>query len=221
MKTFLLTISFIFFSSIPRAFAEVTVIAPEHNWSAAGHSKTMHKPLRAWTTGLADGSEAMAISGSPSDCVAMALLGLLNRTPDLVISGVNLGANIGHDLTYSGTVIEAIAIQTYPRGTSHLLDQANRLKENPERAMQRVYVLRALARVADPASVPALLRLTDEPDPRHRREVARALAAMSLGRIDEETTANIGVIEPLSVSYLTWPLAPDPPSPRTREPFDL
>jgi 5'-nucleotidase len=88
--------------------AEVAVIAPEHNWSAAGHSKTMHKPLRTHATHLADGSEALVASGSPSDCVALALLGLLGYRPDLLVSGINLGANVGHDLTYSGTVAAAM-----------------------------------------------------------------------------------------------------------------
>jgi len=88
--------------------AELSIIAPEHNWSAAGHSKTMHKPLRTWPTTLADGTEALCTSGSPSDCVALALLGLLEKNPDLVISGINLGANVGHDLTYSGTVAAAM-----------------------------------------------------------------------------------------------------------------
>ncbi|MFP3895473.1 MAG: 5'/3'-nucleotidase SurE [Anaerolineales bacterium] len=87
---------------------DLSIIAPEHNWSAAGHSKTMHKPLRAWATTLADGTEALCTNGSPSDCVALALLGLLEETPDLVISGINLGANVGHDLTYSGTVAAAM-----------------------------------------------------------------------------------------------------------------
>jgi 5'-nucleotidase len=87
---------------------DVQVLAPEHNWSASGHSKTMHKPLRVTHTALADGSPAMALSGSPSDCVAVALLGLLPRRPDLVISGINQGANVGHDLTYSGTVSAAM-----------------------------------------------------------------------------------------------------------------
>ncbi|NLX37830.1 MAG: 5'/3'-nucleotidase SurE [Chloroflexi bacterium] len=87
---------------------DVQVLAPEHNWSASGHSKTMHKPLRVTHTQLADGNPAMALSGSPSDCVAVALLGLLPRRPDLVISGINQGANVGHDLTYSGTVSAAM-----------------------------------------------------------------------------------------------------------------
>jgi 5'-nucleotidase len=91
-----------------REVAEVAVIAPEHNWSAAGHSKTMHKPLRVHPTQLADGSPALATSGSPSDCIALGVLGLLPRQPDLVVSGINLGANVGHDLTYSGTVAAAM-----------------------------------------------------------------------------------------------------------------
>jgi 5'-nucleotidase len=91
-----------------RALGDVAVVAPEHNWSAAGHSKTMHKPLRVTPTRLADGSEALTASGSPSDCVALALLGILDRRPDLVISGINQGANLGHDLTYSGTVSAAM-----------------------------------------------------------------------------------------------------------------
>ncbi|MFN8473610.1 MAG: 5'/3'-nucleotidase SurE [Anaerolineae bacterium] len=86
---------------------EVVVIAPERQWSAAGHGKTMHKPLRVTTVTLADGSEALASNGSPSDCVALAMLGLLKRQPSLVVSGINLGPNLGHDLIYSGTVSAA------------------------------------------------------------------------------------------------------------------
>jgi 5'-nucleotidase len=86
----------------------VTVCAPEHNWSAAGHTKTMHKPLRISETTLADGSRAYTTSGAPSDCVALAIMGILHRKPDLVVSGINRGANLGHDLTYSGTVAAAM-----------------------------------------------------------------------------------------------------------------
>ena len=91
-----------------RLFADLVVIAPEHNWSASGHSKTMHNPLRVTPTTLVDGSRALATSGSPSDCVALALLGVVERRPDLVISGINQGANVAQDLTYSGTVSAAL-----------------------------------------------------------------------------------------------------------------
>ncbi len=86
----------------------VTVLAPDRNWSASGHVKTMHRPLRAWTTQLADGSPAMACDGAPSDCVALGLLGLVSPQVDMVISGINPSANLGHDVTYSGTVTAAM-----------------------------------------------------------------------------------------------------------------
>ena len=84
------------------------VFAPDHNWSAAGHTKTMHKPLRVSRVELADGTEAYTTTGAPSDCVALALLGLLPERPDLVVSGINQGPNLGHDVTYSGTVAGAM-----------------------------------------------------------------------------------------------------------------
>jgi 5'-nucleotidase len=87
---------------------EVTVIAPERGWSASGHTKTMHKPLRLWPTTLADGSRAYATNGAPSDCVGLVLLGAVPVRPDLVVSGVNRGGNMGSDITYSGTVAAAL-----------------------------------------------------------------------------------------------------------------
>jgi 5'-nucleotidase len=88
--------------------ADVSVLAPDHNWSAAGHTKTMHKPLRVRETTLADGSPALTTTGAPSDCVGLARLGLVPQRPDLVISGINAGANLGQDVTYSGTVAAAM-----------------------------------------------------------------------------------------------------------------
>lgn len=87
---------------------EVTVFAPDHNWSAAGHTKTMHKPLRVNQTTLLDGTSAYTSTGAPSDCVAMVILGILDHEPDLVVSGINQGANVGHDITYSGTIAAAM-----------------------------------------------------------------------------------------------------------------
>ena len=87
---------------------QVTVFAPDRNWSAAGHSKTMHKPLRISQVTLADGSLAYTTNGAPSDCVGLALLGAIPDRPDLVVSGINQGGNLGHDITYSGTVAGAM-----------------------------------------------------------------------------------------------------------------
>lgn len=86
----------------------VTVLAPNHNWSAAGHNKTMHKPLRAEPVRLSNGMPALASNGTPSDCVALALLGLAEGPVDVVVSGINAGPNLGDDITYSGTVAGAM-----------------------------------------------------------------------------------------------------------------
>ena len=91
-----------------RTIAEVSVLAPDHNWSASGHVKTLHRPLRVWPTALADGAPAMTTDGAPSDCVALAILGMIERPIDLVVSGINPHANVGHDVTYSGTVTAAM-----------------------------------------------------------------------------------------------------------------
>jgi len=84
------------------------VVAPERNFTASGHVKTMHKPLRINPVELADGSTAYAASGAPSDCVALVLLGALDFMPDVVVSGINPNLNLGHDVTYSGTVTAAM-----------------------------------------------------------------------------------------------------------------
>ncbi len=88
---------------------EVFVVAPEHERSAGGHAITMHKPLRARYKGTAGKKIFMwETSGTPADCVVIGLFDLLPRIPDLVISGINLGPNLGEDLTYSGTVSAAM-----------------------------------------------------------------------------------------------------------------
>jgi 5'-nucleotidase len=86
----------------------VTVFAPDHNWSAAGHTKTMHKPLRINEGTMPDGTPLFVTTGTPSDCVGLALLGIVSEPPDLVISGINNGSNLGQDVTYSGTVAAAM-----------------------------------------------------------------------------------------------------------------
>jgi 5'-nucleotidase len=91
-----------------RTVGQVTVFAPDHNWSAAGHTKTMHKPLRVAHGTLADDIPLFITTGTPSDCVGLALLGLVTEPVDLVVSGINIGANLGHDVTYSGTVAAAM-----------------------------------------------------------------------------------------------------------------
>jgi len=88
--------------------ATVEVFAPERNWSAASRTRTFHKPLRVDEVRMLDGSLAHVTNGTPSDCVSLALLGLLDRKPDLIVSGINAGLNLGRDVSYSGTVAAAM-----------------------------------------------------------------------------------------------------------------
>src|SRR5512133_818064 len=90
-----------------RQVADVSVVAPERNWSASGHVKTLERPIRVTETMLADGTSAFMSDGAPSDCVALPLLGFVDKV-DLVVSGINPFSNMGHDVTYSGTVTAAI-----------------------------------------------------------------------------------------------------------------
>jgi 5'-nucleotidase len=85
----------------------VTVIAPDRERSAVGHGITLHHPLRAERVSVADGLEGYAISGTPADCVKLALGALMPQRPDMVIAGINAGANVGVNLNYSGTVAAA------------------------------------------------------------------------------------------------------------------
>jgi 5'-nucleotidase len=91
-----------------RKLGRVTVLAPDRNWSGGGHVKTLDRALRVKEVGLADGTRAFASDGAPSDCVALATLGFFKEPIDLVVSGINAGANLGHDVTYSGTVTAAM-----------------------------------------------------------------------------------------------------------------
>ena len=87
-----------------RKFGKVSIVAPDHDWSGGGHVKTLNRPLRVRRVTLQDNSEALTSDGAPSDCVALAIMGLLKEPVDLVVSGINTAANLGHDVTYSGTV---------------------------------------------------------------------------------------------------------------------
>lgn len=90
------------------AAGDLVVIAPDHNWSAAGHTKTMHKPLRVTKVRMSQDGEGYACDGTPSDCVALSMLGFAGDRPSLVVSGINKGANLGGDISYSGTVAAAM-----------------------------------------------------------------------------------------------------------------
>lgn len=87
-----------------QSLGQVVVVAPDRERSAAGHSMTLHQPVRA--DQLAE--DRFAVDGTPTDCVNLAIHGLLPRKPDLVVSGINRGSNLADDITYSGTVAAAM-----------------------------------------------------------------------------------------------------------------
>lgn len=105
---------------------DIDVIAPEQNASGTSNSLTLHRPLSVYTAG----NGYRYVNGTPSDCVHVALTGLLPKRPDLVLSGINNGANMGDDTLYSGTVaaamegflfgIPAIAFSQVNKGWTHL-----------------------------------------------------------------------------------------------------
>jgi 5'-nucleotidase len=86
------------------ALAETVIVAPDRNQSGASHSLTLDAPLRVGTT--AEG--VYFVSGTPTDCVHLAITGLLDEEPDMVVAGINHGSNLGDDVLYSGTVAAAI-----------------------------------------------------------------------------------------------------------------
>lgn len=117
------------------SFAEVDVVAPEQNNSAKSNALTLHTPL--YVQRAPNGFRH--VNGTPADCVHIALTGLLGYRPDLVVSGINNGANMGDDTIYSGTVgaamegylfgVPAIAFSQVERAWAHLDAAAERARE--------------------------------------------------------------------------------------------
>ena len=122
---------------------EVEVVAPEHNNSAKSNALTLHSPL--YVHQAANGFRY--VNGTPADCMHIALTGLLDYRPDLVVSGINNGANMGDDTIYSGTVgaamegylfgIPAIAFSQVEKGWAHIDDAARKARELVEQVIAR------------------------------------------------------------------------------------
>lgn len=113
------------------AFAEVTIVAPDRNRSGASNSLTLETPLRVERVE----KNIYYINGTPTDCVHIAITGLLDHVPDVLISGINHGANLGDDVLYSGTVaaamegrflgIPSIAVSLVVAGNEHFATAAD------------------------------------------------------------------------------------------------
>jgi len=125
-----------------QGLGDLTVVAPETNHSGASNSLTLNRPLTVRTAS----NGFIAVNGTPSDCVHVALTGLMDARPDLVVSGINNGANMGDDTIYSGTVgaameaylfgLPAIAFSQIEKGWAHVdaaAQVARRLVQRIER----------------------------------------------------------------------------------------
>jgi 5'-nucleotidase len=124
-----------------RGLGEIDIVAPEQNASGTSNALTLSRPLSVF----AAASGARVVNGTPSDCVHVALTGLLAQRPDLVLSGINNGANMGDDTLYSGTVaaamegylfgIRAIAFSQVDKGWAHLEAAARVARSVVERVL--------------------------------------------------------------------------------------
>ncbi|AHV94725.1 5'/3'-nucleotidase SurE [Bordetella holmesii] len=152
---------------------ELTVVAPETNHSGASNSLTLNRPLTVRTAS----NGFIYVNGTPSDCVHVALTGLMDARPDLVVSGINNGANMGDDTLYSGTVaaasegylfgIPAIAFSLVEKGWEHI--------ESAARAARRIVE----RQIAEPLAAPVLLNVNI---PNRPYEDMRGLRVTRLGK---------------------------------------
>jgi 5'-nucleotidase len=148
------------------ALGEVHVVAPDREQSAVGHALTLHRPLRVDSVG----ERWSAVNGTPSDCVNLAILGLLPEPPVLVVSGINHGSNLGDDVTYSGTVAAAMegallgfasmAVSRAEPGPDGFADAAEVARLVAARVLVEGLPRQTLLNVNVPPARPAGIRLT-------------------------------------------------------------
>src|SRR6266496_2689741 len=147
-----------------RPLGEVTVVAPERDRSGASNSLTLDRPLSVRKA--ANGY--FFVNGTPTDCVHIAVTGLLDFTPDLVVSGVNLGANMGDDTIYSGTVaaasegyllgIPSLAVSLASKAGEHYVSAVSVALDMVERLARRPFGEPVLFNINVPDEPPERLR---------------------------------------------------------------
>lgn len=91
-----------------KPFGDVVIIAPDSPQSGTGHAITIHDPIRMYPSEIFEGEEAYACSGTPVDCVKLGVYEVMKRKPDLLVSGINHGANTATNVLYSGTMSAAV-----------------------------------------------------------------------------------------------------------------
>lgn len=172
-------------NTLAEAGHHVTVVCPDRERSATGHGLTIHQPIRV--DPVADiyhaSVQAWACSGTPSDCVKLALSALLKEPPDFVLSGINQGANLGTDVLYSGTVSAAMegAIEGFPSIAFSLTSF-----QHQDFSVAARFAVQLLAQLIDvPLPEPALLNVNIPPVP-ESDIVGVALTRQGLRRYREQ-----------------------------------
>ena len=193
-----------------RALGEVHVSAPTSNQSGSGHAITLFKDIPYSRCQIGNGIPALAVGGSPADCIAVAMLGLLDHKPDIVVSGINRGGNMGQDLTYSGTVTAALeaAIHGLPAVAFSLsIPRAERVEDYRVAAQIAVPIVQKVLQEGLPrftilnVNVPAVTNLQELRGIRLTRQGARIyrdkLKKESAGVVRVEGQPPIGYVDKL------------------------
>lgn len=130
------------------SIAEITVIAPDRDRSGASNSLTLTTPLRV----CKQSNGYMSVEGTPTDCIHLALTGLLEKHPDMVVSGINAGANMGDDVLYSGTVAAAMEGRYlgYPALAVSLAGEHSELRHFETAALVTKHLIQQLCRAPLP-----------------------------------------------------------------------
>ena len=165
-----------------RPFGELIVVAPMQEASAIGHALTLRRPLRLETIGPG----VYGVDGTPTDCVNIGVSAVLGRLPDLVVSGINKGWNLGDDITYSGTVsgafegallgVPAVAVSLQrPPGAYDFSEAARASARVVEAVVQRRLPARTFLNVNVPTGRPKGFRVTVQGRRNHVTTVSERL----------------------------------------------
>ncbi len=161
-----------------RPLGQVWVVAPDRERTAAGHALTLHKPLRVTRVE----PRVFSVSGTPTDCVNLAIKKLLRGTPALVVSGINRGVNLGDDVTYSGTVSAALEGTIMGIPSIAVSQEVDRTFRHDTAALYAARVARAVLRYGLPAETLLNVNVPDRP----RKKIAGVrVTALSRRRFDE------------------------------------
>ena len=130
---------------VANLYGKVVVVAPDKPQSAQSHSVTLHAPLNLSKTDIFGEVEAYTCSGTPADCVKMAIFKVLGRKPDLILSGINHGANYSVNLIYSGTV--AVAIEALMHSIPSIAFSVDNHDADPDFGLAKKYIPEIIEKV--------------------------------------------------------------------------